>query len=278
MTRSELGASSEATSVRSWITWFIKTDFVPGALAHKSWTSLASRQIKAAYRRSYLGIIWIALSMTITVVALALIYQFLFPVTLSDYLPFLAVSYVTWNLISMSLGSACNVFISNAAYLKQSDMELTIFIISNIVSNVFVFLNHFVVALVIVFLVGRGVDWTVLTLPIGMIIIVWTAFAATLILSPLTCRYRDISQLINSTIQLAFFVTPILWKPEFLSGRFYIAAINPFYHYIELIRAPVIDHAVPWLSYAVTLSISIVLTLLGLWIVAKNRRNIPFWV
>jgi lipopolysaccharide transport system permease protein len=257
---------------------FFATDIKPGILDFYSWKSMALRDIKTAYRRSYLGIVWISLSTIITLLALSFVYSYLFPVTLSEYLPFLAVSYVTWIYISMSLGSSCHVFIAKHIYIKQRPIPLTVFMLSNIGMNSFIFVNNLVVALFFVFFIGSGFSWTMLILPISFIILTVTSFAMTMILGVLTCRFRDVGQIINSITQLAFFVTPILWKPEFLSGRFMIAFANPFYHYIELIRAPIIDHKIPYSSLGITLILTTIMLVCGYLIISKKRNVIPFWV
>lgn len=257
---------------------FLTTDLLPGLRDIYSWKALALRDIKTAYRRSYLGVLWISMSMTITLVALAFVYSFLFPVTLSEYLPFIAVSYVTWGYIANSLGSACNVFIGKHSYIKQRPIPLTIFMLSTISMNSFVFVNNMVVALIFVLVIGDGFSWEMAILPVSIFIILLTSFAMAMILGTATCRYRDIGQIINSITQLAFFVTPILWKPEFLSGRFMIAFANPFYHYIELIRSPIIDHEIPYASLGITAVITTALLIVGYVLIDRKRNVIPFWV
>lgn len=257
---------------------FFATDIKPGILDFYSWKSLALRDIKTAYRRSYLGIIWISLSTTITLVALSFVYSYLFPVTLSEYLPFLAVSYVTWGYIAMSLGSSCHVFITKSTYIKQRPIPLTVFMLSNISMSSFIYLNNLTVALFFVWLIGDGFSWAMLLLPVSFVILLLTSFAMNMILGVLTCRYRDVGQIINSITQLAFFVTPVLWKPEFLSGRFMIAFANPFYHYIELVRAPVIDQKIPYSSLAITLCLTSLMLIIGYTLINRKRNVIPYWV
>lgn len=257
---------------------FFSTDIRPGVLNLPRWAALAARDVKTAYRRSYLGVVWISLSTTITLLALSFVYSYLFPVTLSEYLPFLGVSYVTWGYISVSLTSSCQVFINKHTYIRQDAMPLTVFILSGISVNTFIYLNNLVIALLCVLLVGDGFSWAMLVLPLSLVILIITTFAMNMLLGVMTCRYRDLGQVINSLTLLAFFVTPVLWKPEFLSGRAVIAHANPFYHYIELIRAPVIDHTIPYNSLLVTLCLTSVFAFIGYLVISRKRNVIPFWV
>lgn len=270
--------STENENLTMQISEFVRIDLAPALRNWRIYWSLSAREIKAAYRRSYLGMFWIAGSMTITVLALSVIYTFLFPTSLEEYLPFIAVSYVTWNLIGLSLTSSCNVMIKNAGYITQRAMPLTYFVMSNSITNLFIFANHFLIVIIVSLIFIDDFNFSILTIPVGLLIIFWTSIVISYTLASLTCRFRDIAQIINSLTQLAFFVTPVLWKPEYLSGRYFIAFWNPFYHYLELIRSPLIDQKVAVNSYLITISITIFLSCVGLLVISRTKRNIPYWV
>jgi lipopolysaccharide transport system permease protein len=93
-----------------------------------------------------------------------------------------------------------------------------------------------------------------------------------------SARFRDIPQLIGSVVQIIFFVTPIMWKPELLSHRAYIADLNPFYHLLEIVRAPLLGHVPSLLNYlAVLLITAINLGLAGL-VFTRFRSRIAYWI
>ena len=69
---------------------------------------------------------------------------------------------------------------------------------------------------------------------------IWVA----LLLGLINVRYRDLGQLIPNAMRLAFFVTPILWYPDSVTGiRTIFVDFNPFYYFIELLRAPLLGQA-----------------------------------
>ena len=54
-------------------------------------------------------------------------------------------------------------------------------------------------------------------------------------------RFRDIPQIVASVMQIAFFMTPIIWKPELLghtAAR--LLPLNPFFAFLEIVRAPLL--------------------------------------
>ena len=61
---------------------------------------LAWNDVRRRYRRSGLGQFWLTLSMAATIGGLGYVYSHLFGVDVSTYLPYIAVTFTAWNIIS----------------------------------------------------------------------------------------------------------------------------------------------------------------------------------
>jgi lipopolysaccharide transport system permease protein len=79
-----------------------------------------------------------------------------------------------------------------------------------------------------------------LALP-GLGLMALNAFAACLLLGMLCARFRDIGPIVGSVMQLAFFVTPVIWKPELLAGKAWLLPLNPFHAVMETVRGPLLE-------------------------------------
>ena len=82
----------------------------------------------------------------------------------------------------------------------------------------------------------------------------------------------------DSIVRIAFFVTPIIWMPELLPRRAVLLDFNPFFHYVELVRAPLLGQAPQFVSWLAVLGMT-----LGGWLVAlvmfrNYRRRVAYWV
>ena len=57
-------------------------------------------------------------------------------------------------------------------------------------------------------------------------------------------RFRDLGQIVANLLQIAFYVTPIIWMPSALSKRsdLLILEPNPVYHLMEIVRAPILGN------------------------------------
>jgi ABC-2 type transport system permease protein/lipopolysaccharide transport system permease protein len=112
----------------------------------------------------------------------------------------------------------------------------------------------------------------------GLVILVVNGLFVATYLGVISARFRDVPQITASLVQIAFFVTPIMWKPEFLGNQHLVATLNPFFHLIEIVRAPLLgkipapDHYV-----AVALITAANLLLAGFFFV-RYRARISFWV
>ena len=64
-----------------------------------------------------------------------------------------------------------------------------------------------------------GQDWELLLAIPGLLLWVVDALALTLILGAFCARFRDIQPIVNSVMQIAFFMTPVIWKADQLGPK-----------------------------------------------------------
>jgi ABC-2 type transport system permease protein/lipopolysaccharide transport system permease protein len=69
-----------------------------------------------------------------------------------------------------------------------------------------------------------------------------------------------------------------MWKPEFLGKSSYLIAINPFFHLIEIVRAPLLGHAATFENCVAVAVITIVNLLIASTCFVKYRSRIAYWV
>jgi lipopolysaccharide transport system permease protein len=111
---------------------------------------------------------------------------------------------------------------------------------------------------------------------ISTITLSWVAF-----LSAILCtRYRDLSQIVTSVLPVAFYLTPIIWMPNMLSGRsgFFLLEANPFFHLIEVIRAPLLGTAPTLTNWLVSLTMAVLGWVITLWVYGKYKNRISYWL
>jgi len=253
-------------------------DVLIGATLWRLWGRMGWNDIRQRYRRSMLGPFWLTASMAVMVVSLGVLYAQLFRTPIDDFLPYLCVGLLFWNLASSFMTEGGTIFTTSESYIKQIRLPYSVYVYRSAWSKLIIFAHNFVIyfGVLIYFRIWPGAAG-LLAIP-AILLVILNGALVTVYVGIVSARYRDIPQFIGSVVQIIFFVTPIIWKPELLSSRRYIADLNPFYHLLEIVRGPLLGHVPSVQNYlAVILITALNLGLAGL-VFTRYRSRIAYWI
>jgi lipopolysaccharide transport system permease protein len=242
------------------------------------WT-LAWLDIRLRYRGSMLGPFWLTLSTALMVGAMGGIYSELLHISMRDYLPFLALSLVLWTYISTLVTDACLAFTQAEATIRSVRIPFMLYAARIVVRGVLI-LAHNLLAIVLVFGVMEvAPGWTAfLALP-AFLLWLLDSLAVALLLGALCARFRDIPPIVASVMQMVFFVTPVIWKPELVGpGRAWVLTFNPIYSALEIVRGPLMGTVPSAHVYVSALIFSLLMCGVAWLLFARVRGRIAFWV
>jgi lipopolysaccharide transport system permease protein len=255
------------------------------ALWPLAWT-LGWLDIKLRYRGSVLGPFWLTLSTGIMVGSLGVLYSTLFKTDLHAYLPFLSLSLVLWGFLGSLVSESCGTFTEAEGIIRSVRMPFFVFAIRIVIRNLLALAHNILVIVVVfvVFLIWPG--WHALLVVPALAVWVVDALALTLLLGAFCARFRDIQPIVNSVMQIAFFLTPVIWKPEALcppSGPPDCASVrllpfNPFFDLLEIVRAPLLGTTPTMPTCLGVLLYSLVLCGVAWSFFARARGRIAFWL
>lgn len=286
-------------------------DIRGGLHERELWSHLGWQDIKQRYRRSVLGPFWITISQGVLAVGLGILYGLLFNAPIDTFLPFIATGFIIWGFISGCLTEGMESFITNEGLIKHLPAPLTVYALRTVWRQTMMFAHNLIVYVIIIAIFfshlnqpytlygdGRcetassaichpGFGWYSLSAIPAFVLLAANAGWVTLFLGIISTRYRDFPQLIGSIIQLLFYLTPIVWpldqlyaggardKVEWALNFVYL---NPFYHVVQIIRAPLIGQAVNIWSWVVVLGITTVGWALALLVMRNYRSRVSYWV
>jgi lipopolysaccharide transport system permease protein len=253
-------------------------DIKAGLLAVRVWGTLGWHDIRQRYRRSVIGPFWFTLSTAIMVGVLGTLYSTLLNQDPTRYIPYLAIGLVVWQFLSACAMEGCSVFIEAGYLIKQIRIPLTIHVCRQVWRNFVIFLHSLPVVIFALILFGQWPNENILFLPIGLILLVFNAIWVSIVLGILCARYRDILPIVSNFIQIAFFLTPVMWSVDILKQRAWIAEFNPLYHLMEVIRAPVLGRAVSLDSWLWTSGMLFVGFALAYWMMFRFRNRVAYWL
>ncbi len=181
------------------------------------WT-LSWLDVKLRYRGSVLGPFWLTASTAVMIAAMSLLYTTLFHIAVAGYIPFLSLSLVLWGFIGGVVNEGCTCFTQAEGMIRSMRLPFGLHAARCIIRNIMVLLHNVVVVVVVfaIFRVWPGAQ-AFRALP-GAALWLADALAACLLLGTLGARYRDIPPIVASLMQIFFFVSPIIWKPELHHG------------------------------------------------------------
>jgi ABC-type polysaccharide/polyol phosphate export permease len=232
-------------------------DLFEGITNWRLWSMLGWNDIHQRYRRSALGPFWITISMAIFVVLLGVIYSKLFHQELAVFLPYIAMGLITWGFISGTITEACNLFIENTGIIRQIRLPYSVYAMRMIWRSFIVFLHTVVLIVPIALFFHTSIGWTWLLAIPGMLLVALNQIWLSIVIGVVATRFRDTVQLVTTAIQISMFVTPIMWPVSAISDARLIAEINPFYHLIQLVRAPLLGEVAEPLSWIVVLAMCV---------------------
>lgn len=240
--------------------------------------ALAWLDLRNRYRGSVLGPFWLTLSTAAMLLGLGLLYAALFRIPLGEYLPHLAVSLVVWNAIAQMVNESTTSLTASEGIIRQMPLPYTVHALRCVMRNGLV-AAHNLPLIALVFLACGHLPGpeALLAIP-GFMLIAVNAFAAALLLGMICARFRDIGPIVASVMQLAFFLTPILWKPRLLGDWEALMPLNPFYAVLETVRGPLVENGGPPMAWVAALVYTFLLVGLAGAFFVRFRGRVAFWV
>jgi ABC-type polysaccharide/polyol phosphate export permease len=272
-TTAELKTSASDSSAS-----ILSAELVAGFYAWRVWMILGWDDIRQRYRRSVIGPFWITLSMGMFILLLGIIYSRLFHTDVQTYIPFLSAGFTIWGFMSQSVNESCQAFHESARIIKQIKLPYSIYLLRVVWRNFIIFLHTVVIFVPVAIIFRVTPTWSTLLVIPGLFLVCVNVIWVGLVLSILSTRFRDMQPIVGTMVQITMFATPIMWPVTSLSGGTFIAEINPVYHLIDIVRAPMLGSAPELRSWAVAAVLAIVGSIFASLLLASKSRRIVFWL
>lgn len=262
-------------------------DMRDGFHQRELWLSLGWQDIKQRYRRSVLGPFWITIATGLQALAMGLLYSTLLDQPISEYLPYVTVGLIIWNVISASILEGSDVFIANEGLIKQLPSALSVHVY-RLVWRQFLFFIHNVAiyaVLLVAFSLWRNLDASVLLAIPAIVLLFLNAMWVSIVFGIFSTRYRDIAPILGSMTLMLFVLTPVMWSTKALensvggmSDRAKLIEIVPTFHYLEIVRAPLLGEPSEWHHWAIVGAITVVGWIVAILALKQYRARVPYWV
>lgn len=236
-------------------------------------TTLSSR-----YRRSTMGFFWSLLNPLFTMIIMAVVFSSLYKLPFTQFSLYLFSGLLPWNLITASLHGGSMSIINAESFLKKVYIPKMLFPMVTIGVELVNFSFNLISLFVLAIFFGAKLGWSLLLLPLALLLLVIFLFGLVLIVSALTVFFRDLSHILQVALLGLFYLTPILYPASLLSGKLLtVLKFNPFYYFVILFQSIIYESIVPELSvWLYSIGFGVLSMGFGLLIFYKKEKDIIY--
>jgi len=242
---------------------------------------LGWQDIRQSYRRSVFGQLWITVGMAVTIAAIGIVFGTIFGAPMQVFLPYLASGLIMWALIAGILNEGNQAFIAAEGMIKQLPLPKIVYIVRVVWRNIIVAAHNIVIFPIVIIIVGGSTSWALLFWPLGVLIAVTALSGLALIFGIVAARYRDLPQIVNAALTVAFYVTPVIWIKESIGENELVNALvsfNPLNHILQVARLPLIGQYPSIENWTWVIISAVVFWTIGMLLFMRFEKRIAYWV
>jgi len=200
---------------------------------------LVWRDVKIRYKQTVIGVTWVIVQPLLTMLVATLFFGKLakLPSQGLPYSVFCFAAVVPWTYFSTALLAATNVMVENQRVITKVYFPRLILPFSAALSGLVDFCIGFIVLLIFTFAHGIRPAWTLVLLPLFLLLAVFTVLGVGLWLSALNALYRDVKYLIPFIIQFWTLASPVYYSSSMVPERYrWLYGLNPMAGVIDGFR------------------------------------------
>ncbi|HET7568444.1 MAG TPA: ABC transporter permease [Gaiellaceae bacterium] len=241
-------------------------------------TAFAARQVLVKYKQAFVGLGW----SVVQPVASAIIFSIFlgrFAHLGGEGLPyvlFVLAGMTSWTFFSGALGNSMESCVRDAVLLRKVFFPREILPLAAVLASLVDFAPTLLTLVVVSAVKGIYPAWTLLAVPLPLVILVATALALGLAASALNVYYRDVRYVLPFLVQIGLFATPVVFSLSLVPPRWRLAyqTLNPVATAIDDMRRAVVHHTWPApLPNALALVWVLVLLVLGYLLFKRLERG-----
>ena len=197
------------------------------------------RDVKIRYKQTALGVAWVLLQPLLTMLTFTIFFGRLAKLP-SDGLPypvFYLAAVVPWAYFSNALLAITNIVVENQRVITKVYFPRLVLPFSAALSGLLDFCIGFLVLVIFTLSYGIRPSFSVLFLPLFLLLAVITVLGVGLWLSALNALYRDVRYLIPFLVQFWMLASPVAYPSSLVPERWrWLYGLNPMAGVIEGFR------------------------------------------
>jgi len=263
--------------IRSYLAGW--SDLAEGLNAWRVWHLLGTADLRRRHARSRFGQLWVTLTMGVTILALGLVWSLLWRIPLEGIFPYITVAMIFWALLTGIINDSSTSLAATGRLFLNQRTVLSVAIYGLIYRNLIILAYNAVIIVAVFAWFLIAPSWPMLLLAPGLALTILFLTPLAYVLAISATRYRDAVPLVLSVTQVAYFVTPVLWKPDFMPARYgWINVVNPFAVFLAIMRDPVLGQTPPIIDWEAAIAFTLVALAVGIPFIGRYQKRVMYWI
>ena len=240
---------------------------------------LTVRDLTLRYKRSVLGVWWTLLNPLMTSAVMWLVFSQFFNRADRD------VAFIVYLLSGILLvqtffaqGSIAggSSLISSGGILSKIRVPGEVFAFTAATAALVNFTIGLIPLLVIMFLTGTAIPWTVVLIPIPAIAMLCLVTGFGMLIAAAAVHFYDVLDLTRVLVQLSIWLVPTFYPIEMIPDDLvWLIKINPLFSYLEVFRGFVYrGELAPAWNFAYMFASALIMLMVGVWVFSKSWRQV----
>lgn len=175
--------------------------------------TLAARDVKLRYRQTALGVIWVVLQPLMAAAVYVFVFYKLAGLSTGRIpaVPFIFSGLLAWNAFSGTLTKTSGSLVGNAHLVSKVFFPRLVLPLSSVFGTLIDFGVSFVILAVMMAVCHIAPGWSLLLLPVWLLVMQLLALGVGLVTAALTVQYRDVGFVLPVVTQYLQFASPVLY-------------------------------------------------------------------
>ena len=236
---------------------------------------LAWRDIAVRYKQTIIGVAWAIVRPFLTMVVFTVIFGRVAKLPSEGDAPYALMVFAAmlpWSFFSTSLSDASNSLIGNANLISKVYFPRLIVPTATVVTAFVDFLISFVILVGMMVYYRFAPGWTILLLPLFVLLALLAALGSGLWITALNVKYRDFRYIIPFVVQFGLYVSPVGFSSSVIPEQWRLLySLNPMVGVIDGFRWCILggDSPIYWTGFA----LSLVVVVFFLWLGVSRFRK-----
>jgi lipopolysaccharide transport system permease protein len=237
---------------------------------------LTARDVKVRYKQTVLGFAWAIIQPFMLMVVFSIFFGRLAQVP-SDGIPypiFVYAALLPWTFFANAITSSGNSLLNSTHLISKVYFPRLIIPLASVGAGLLDFAISACVLLLLMIWYGIGWSLNLLMAPVLVVGVIFAALGVGTLLAALNVAYRDFRYVIPFTVQLWIFLTPVVYPASLVpEGWRWLLYFNPMAGLIEGFRSAFLDRPFDIPALALSLTVSLVIFLVGVTYFEKVERR-----